>query len=118
MPRVRKGAARHKAKKRLFKAVKGYRGARGRLYRIAKESSVKALDNARIDRKRRKREFRRLWILRLSAACKQRNLRYSQFINGCKKANIQINRKTLSEIAIGDPAGFDAIVDKVKTVLD
>ncbi|MHC4264962.1 MAG: 50S ribosomal protein L20 [Planctomycetota bacterium] len=117
MPRVRKGAARHKAKKRLFKAVKGYRGARGKLYRIAKESSVRALVNARIDRKRRKREFRRLWILRLNAACKQHDLRYSQFINGCKKANIQINRKMLSEIAISDPAGFDAIVSAVKAAL-
>jgi large subunit ribosomal protein L20 len=118
MPRVRKGAARHKAKKRLFKAVKGYRGARGRLYRIAKESSVKALANARIDRKRRKREFRRLWIVRLNAACKERGLRYSQFINGCKKANIQVNRKMLSEIAISDPAGFNAIVDTVKAALN
>ena len=117
MPRVRKGAARHKAKKRVLKAVKGYRGARGRLYRIAKESSIKALANARTDRKRRKREFRRLWILRLNAACKQRDLRYSQFINGCKKANIQINRKMLSEIAISDPAGFDAIVSAVKAAL-
>ena len=118
MPRVRKGAARHKAKKRVLKAVKGYRGARGRLYRIAKESSIKALANARTDRKRRKREFRRLWILRLNAACKQRDLRYSQFINGCKKANIQINRKMLSEIAISDSAGFDAIVEAVKTALN
>ncbi|MHC4187941.1 MAG: 50S ribosomal protein L20 [Planctomycetota bacterium] len=117
MPRVRKGAARHKAKKRVLKAVKGYRGARGRLYRIAKESTVRALANARTDRKRRKREFRSLWIVRLNAACKQRDLRYSQFINGCKKANIQINRKMLSEIAISDPSGFDAIVDVVKAAL-
>jgi large subunit ribosomal protein L20 len=117
MPRIRKGAARNKAKKRVLKAVKGYRGARGRLYRIAKEASVRALTNARIDRKRRKREFRSLWIIRLSAACRQRNLRYSQFINGCKKANILLNRKMLSEIAINDPAGFDAIVDTVKGAL-
>ena len=110
MPRVRKGAARHQAKKRILKAVKGYRGSRGRLYRQAKEAIVRAAVNARIDRKRRKRDFRGLWIIRLSAACRQRGIRYSQFINGCKKANIQLNRKVLSEIAIADPKGFDAIV--------
>jgi len=111
MPRVRKGAARHQAKKRILKAVKGYRGSRGRLYRQAKEAVIRAAVNARIDRKRRKRDFRGLWITRLSAACRQRGIRYSQFINGCKKADIQLNRKVLSEIAIADPKGFDAIVE-------
>jgi len=110
MPRVRKGAARHRAKKRILKAVKGYRGAAGRHYRQAKETLVRATVNAYTDRKRRKRDFRGLWITRLSAACRQRGLRYSQFINGCKKAGITLNRKMLSEIAIADPAGFDAIV--------
>ncbi len=116
MPRVRKGAARHQAKKRVLKAVKGYRAARGHLYRAAKEAIVRAGVYARVDRKRRKRDFRGLWITRLSAACRQRDIRYSQFINGCKKANIQLNRKMLSEIAIADPAGFDAIVEKAKAV--
>ena len=111
MPRVRKGAARHQAKKRILKAVKGYRGSRGRLYRQAKEAVIRAAVNARIDRKRRKRDFRGLWITRLSAACRQRGIRYSQFIDGCKKADIQLNRKVLSEIAIADPKGFDAIVE-------
>ena len=110
MPRVRKGTARHQAKKRILKAVKGYHGARGRLYRQAKEAVVRAAVSARIDRKRRKRDFRGLWIIRLSAACRQRGIRYGQFINGCKKANIALNRKMLSEIAIADPEGFDAIV--------
>jgi large subunit ribosomal protein L20 len=114
MPRVRKGAARHQAKKRILKAVKGYRGAGGRLYRQAKQSAVRAAVNARIDRKLRKREFRGLWITRLSAACRQRGIRYSQFIDGCKKANIQLNRKMLSEIAIADPEGFDSIVELAK----
>ena len=114
MPRVRKGAARHQAKKRVLKAVKGHRGAAGRLYRLAKEAAVKAAVNARIDRKRRKRDFRGMWITRLSAACQQRGIRYSQFINGCKKANIGLNRKMLSEIAIADPQGFDVIVETVK----
>lgn len=118
MPRVRKGAARHQAKKRILKAVKGHRGAAGRQYRLAKESTVRANVNARIDRKRKKRDFRGLWITRLSAACRQRDIRYSQFINGCKKANIALNRKMLSEIAIADPKGFDAIVESAKAAIN
>ena len=114
MPRIRKGAARHQAKKRILKAVKGHRGAPGRLYRLAKEAVVRAAVNARIDRKRRKRDFRGMWITRLSAACQQRGIRYSQFINGCAKANIALNRKMLSEIAINDPKGFDVIVEAAK----
>ncbi len=114
MPRVRKGAARHQAKKRVLKAVKGHRGSAGRLYRLAKEATVRAAVNARIGRKLRKRDFRGLWITRLSAACRQRGVRYSVFINGLKKANITLNRKMLSEIAIADPKGFDAIVEAVK----
>ena len=110
MPRVRKGAVRNKAKKRILKAVKGYRGAAGIRYRKAKEVAVRAQVNARIDRRRKKRDFRGLWIIRLSAACRQRGIRYSKFIGALKKANIEINRKMLSEIAIADPAGFDAIV--------
>jgi large subunit ribosomal protein L20 len=117
MPRVRKGAARHRAKKRLLKAVKGYSGPRGRLHRLAKEATVRAAVNARTDRKRRKRDFRGLWIVRLSAACRQRGIRYSQFINGCKKADIQLNRKMLSEIAIADTEGFDAIVETAKAAI-
>ncbi len=111
MPRVRKGAARHRAKKRVLRAVKGYHGATGRQYRLAKEAVVRAAVNARIGRKLRKRDFRGLWIIRLSAACRQRGVRYSLFINACKKAGIALNRKMLSEIAIADPAGFDAIVE-------
>ncbi|MHC4455855.1 MAG: 50S ribosomal protein L20 [Planctomycetota bacterium] len=117
MPRVRKGSARHQAKKRILKAVKGYRGSVGRQYRLAKQASVRAAVNARIDRKRRKRDFRGLWIIRLSAACRQRGIRYSQFIHGCKKANIQLNRKLLSEIAIADPDAFNAIVETAKNAI-
>ena len=117
MPRVRKGAARHRAKKRILKAVKGHRGSAGRLYRLAKEATVRADVNARIDRKRRKRDFRGLWIIRLSAACRQRGIRYSQFIDGCKKADIQLNRKVLSEIAIADSKGFDAIVEAARAAI-
>ncbi|MCK5226242.1 MAG: 50S ribosomal protein L20 [Planctomycetes bacterium] len=117
MPRARKGAARHQAKKRILKAVKGHRGSAGRLYRLAKEAVVRAGVNARIGRKLKKRDFRKLWIIRINAACKQRGIRYSEFVNGCKKANIQLNRKMLSEIAIADPAGFDSIVEIVKKAI-
>ncbi|UCE99063.1 MAG: 50S ribosomal protein L20 [Planctomycetota bacterium] len=117
MPRVRKGAARHHAKKRILKKVKGHRGPSGHLYRSAKEAAKQSAVNARIDRKRRKRDLRGLWIIRLSAACRQRGIRYSQFINGCKKANIQLNRKILSEIAASDSTAFDAIVETAKKAL-
>lgn len=117
MPRVRKGAARRQARKRVLNAVKGYRGATGKQYRLAKEATVRANVNARIGRKRKKRDFRGLWIVRLSAACRERGLRYSEFINGCKKAQIMLNRKMLSEIAIADSAGFDIIVEKAKAAL-
>ena len=110
MPRVRKGAARHQAHKRVLKAVKGYRSADGHLYRAAKEAAMRANVYARVGRKLRKRNFRALWITRLTAACKQRGIMYSRLINGLKKANILLNRKMLSEIAIADPAGFDAVV--------
>ena len=117
MPRTRKGAARRKANKRILKAVKGHRGAPGRLLRLAKEGARRAQVNARIGRKLKKRDYRSLWVIRINAACKLRGLRYSQFINGCKKANIELNRKMLSEIAIADSAGFDAIFEKVTTAL-
>ena len=117
MPRVRKGAARRQAKKRVFKAVKGHRGPQSNQIRLAKEAMVRANVNARIGRKLKKRDYRGLWIIRLSAACNERGIRYSQFINGCKKAKIELNRKMLSEIAIGDPAGFDNIVEKAKAAL-
>jgi large subunit ribosomal protein L20 len=117
MPRVKKGAATRQARKRVMKAVSGHRGGPGRTYRLAKEGLMRAQVNARIDRKRRKREFRGLWITRLSAALRSREVRYSEFINGCKKANITLNRKMLSEIAIADPAGFDKLVETVKAAL-
>jgi len=117
MPRVRKGAARRQAKKRILKSVKGHRGPAGHLLRLAKEASIRAEVYARKDRRRKKRDFRGLWVVRLNAACRERGLRYSEFINGCKKANIGLNRKMLSEIAIADPQGFDAIVEEVKAAL-
>ena len=110
MPRVRKGAASRQAKKRVLKAVRGHRGQPGKQYRLAKEALVRASVNAKTDRRRKKRIFRALWITRISAACKQRGIRYSQLIDYCIKANIAIDRKMLSQIAIDDPKGFDAII--------
>lgn len=117
MPRVRRGAARRQSKKRIFQVVKGHRGPDGKLLRLAKEAAVRANVNARIGRKQKKRTYRGLWIIRLSAACRQRGIRYSQFILGCKKALIGLNRKMLSELAIADPAAFDQVVEKAKAAL-
>ncbi len=116
MPRVRKGAARHQAKKRVFKAVKGFRGSR-KLYRLAKEAVVRQQTNALTDRRRKKRNFRQLWVTRLSAACTSRNIRYSQFVHGLKLAQVSINRKMLSEMAIHDSDGFDRIVEIAKKAI-
>jgi large subunit ribosomal protein L20 len=115
--RTTKGAARNKAKRRLFKKVKGYRGGRGGLYRTAKETLVRAGVYAFRDRRVRKREFRKLWIIRLNAACRERGLRYSEFIHGLDKAQLGLDRKSLSEMAIQDPAGFDAVFAQVKQAL-
>ncbi|HOH66799.1 MAG: 50S ribosomal protein L20 [Sedimentisphaerales bacterium] len=117
MPRVRKGAARRQAKKRILKSVRGHRGPAGHLFRLAKEAATRAEVNAKTDRRRKKRDFRGLWVVRLNAACRARGLRYSEFINGCKKANIELNRKMLSEIAIADPEGFDKIAETVKAAI-
>jgi large subunit ribosomal protein L20 len=117
MPRVSKGAATRRARKRIMKDVRGYRGATGRNYRLAKEARVTAQVNARIGRKQKKRQYRGMWIIRLSAACTQRGIRYSAFINGLKKAGIGLNRKMLSEIAIYDAGAFDLLVEKAKAAL-
>ena len=115
--RTTKGAARTKAKRRLFKKAKGYVGGRNHLLRTVKETLIRAGVYAYRDRRVRKRDFRRLWITRVNAACRMRDIRYSEFINGLNKANIELDRKMLSEIAIHDPAAFDAIVTEVKQAL-
>jgi large subunit ribosomal protein L20 len=115
--RTTKGAARNQAKKRLFKKTKGYTGGRGTLLRSAKETIVRAGVFAYRDRKARKREFRKLWIIRINAAARERGLRYSEFIAGLKKASIELDRKTLSEMAINDSAAFDAVVEKAREAL-
>jgi len=113
MPRARKGSARHQKHKRVLKSVSGHRGAPGVRYNLAISASIRAGVYAYRDRKNRKRDFRGLWIARVSAACRQRSIRYSQFINGLKTAGIGLNRKMLSEIAIADPAMFDRLVEAV-----
>ena len=115
--RTTKGAARTRAKRRLYKRAKGYRGGRGNLLRSVKETLIRSGQFAYRDRKARKRNFRRLWIIRINAACRQRGMRYSQFIAGLKAANIELDRKSLSEIAICDPAAFDIIVEAAKKAL-
>jgi len=112
--RTTKGPARTRAKKRLFRRAKGYRGGRNHLLRTTKETLVRAGAFAFRDRRVRKRDFRQLWITRLSAACRERGLRYSEFIAGLAKVNIELNRKMLSEMAIHDPEAFDAVVARVK----
>lgn len=115
--RTTKGAARNKAKKRLFKRAKGYRGGRGNLTRTVKETLTRAGVYAFRDRRVRKREFRKLWIIRINAAVQEHGLRYSEFIFGLKKAGIEMDRKMLSTMAIEDKAGFKDICDKVKEAL-
>ncbi len=115
--KVSKGAARRRAKKRLFKRAKGFRGGRGKLLRTVKETVLRADVFATRDRRARKREFRKLWIIRINAACRIRGLRYSQFISGLKKANIILDRKMLADVAVSDPAAFDKIVEAAKAAL-
>ena len=115
--RTSKGAARTQAKKRLFKRAEGFVGGRRKLLRTVKETLARAGAFAFRDRRVRKRDFRRLWITRLSAACQERGMRYSQLIAGLKAANIELDRKSLSEIAIADPAAFDAVIKEVKAAL-
>lgn len=117
MPRAQKGAARRQAKRRYFKAAKGYERSRRRQWRRVQEQLTRSGVYAYRDRRNRKRDFRRLWITRITAACMTRDIKYSRLIAGLKAAHIEINRKMLSEIAIADPAGFDAIAEAAKAAL-
>jgi large subunit ribosomal protein L20 len=111
------GPARRKRNNRLFKKAKGYVGGRRRLLRTVKENLARAEAFAFRDRRARKREFRKLWITRISAACRERGIRYSEFIHGLTKAGLELDRKMLSEIAIADAAAFDAIVAQAKAAI-
>ncbi len=118
MPRVRKGSARRRKHNRVLKDARGYYGVHSRHYRQALQATFRAGVNATRDRKRRKREFRALWITRISAACMQRGIRYSRFMYALIESGVELNRKMLSEIAVCDPAAFDLIVEMVKGKLD
>lgn len=117
MARVKGAMMTRKRRKKTLKLAKGYWGAKSKHFKMAKQAVMKSGNYAYIGRKQKKRQFRRLWITRISAGCQQNGINYSQFMNGCKKAGITLNRKMLSEIAISDEAGFTAIVEQAKAAL-
>lgn len=117
MARVKGALATRKRRKRVLKLAKGYRGAKSKLFRTAKQAVMKSLVYAYTGRKLRKRDFRKLWITRISAAAKMNGINYSRFMNGLKRANIDMNRKMLSEIAVSDPKAFTELVEKAKAAL-
>jgi large subunit ribosomal protein L20 len=112
MPRVRKGSATVKARKRILRAARGYWGTKHRHKQQAKVALLRAGQFAYRDRRARRRDFRRLWITRISAACRMRGTRYSRFMNGLSQSGIALNRKMLSQIAIEDPKTFDTLVEQ------
>jgi large subunit ribosomal protein L20 len=118
MPRVKGGNTTRKRRKKILQQAKGYRGGRSKLYRTAKSAVIKALTYSYRDRRRRKRDFRRLWIARINAAVREHGISYSQFIYGLKHADIQLDRRVLANIAYDDPQTFAEIVTTVKTTLE
>ncbi|HEY5652785.1 MAG TPA: 50S ribosomal protein L20 [Pontiella sp.] len=114
MPRATNGPASRRRRNNRLKLAKGFRGARSKLFRQATEAVDRAQAMAYVHRKHKKRDFRRLWIVRVNAACRMNGISYSRFIDGCNKADISLNRKMLSEIAIHDPAGFTKVVETAK----
>ena len=117
MARVKGAMMTRKRRKKILKLAKGYWGSKSKHFKMAKQAVMKSGNYAYIGRKQKKRNFRQLWITRISAATKLNGMNYSTFMNGVKKAGITLNRKMLSEIAINDPAGFTAIVEKAKAAL-
>ena len=117
MARVKGALATRKRRKKVLKLAKGYWGSKSRHFKMAKQAVMKSGQYAYIGRKQKKRDFRQLWITRISAACKMNGMNYSTFINGLKKAGIDLNRKMLSEIAISDPAAFTTLTEKAKEAL-
>lgn len=115
--RVTNAVPRHKRRKRILKRAKGFRGGRGKLLRTAKETILRADVFAYRDRKTKKREFRRLWITRISASTRMNDMSYSQFINGLAKAEVTLDRKQLAEMAVSDPQGFASLVETAKAAL-
>lgn len=117
MPRVKRGVTARARHNKVLKAAKGYYGARSRVYRVAKQAVIKAGQYAYRDRRQRKRQFRRLWIIRINAAARMNGLSYSRFMNGLKRAEILLDRKILADMAVYDPNGFKALAEKSQAAL-
>ena len=117
MARIKGALATRKRRKKILKLAKGYWGSKSKHFKMAKQAVMKSGNYAYIGRKQRKRDFRRLWITRISAACKMNGVNYSTFMNGLKKANVTLNRKMLSEIAIADAQAFKSLVEQAKAAL-
>ena len=117
MARIKGAMMTRKRRNKVLKLAKGYYGSKHSLFKTAKQAVMKSGNYAYIGRKQKKRDFRRLWITRISAACKMNGINYSTFMNGLKKAGVTLNRKMLSEIAIADPAAFTKLVDQAKAAL-
>lgn len=115
MPRVKRGNVARKRRKKILKMAKGFRGSHSKLFRTANQQVMKALRNAYRDRRKKKRDFRRLWIVRINAAARLNGLTYSQLTGKLKKANVEVNRKMLAELAVVDPAAFTKIVEVAKS---
>jgi large subunit ribosomal protein L20 len=117
MSRVKRGVEKRKSHKKVLKQTKGFRGRASKCYKIADIRLQKAMEYAYIGRKLKKRDYRSLWIVRLNAACRELGLKYSQFIDGLAKAGIEMNRKTLSNLAISHPEAFEKVVNQAKQAL-
>ncbi len=118
MPRVKRGVQARARHKKVLKQAKGYYGARSRVYRVAKQAVTKAGQYAYRDRRQRKRQFRSLWIVRINAAARENGLSYSRFIAGLKKANVEMDRKVLADLAVRDKAAFAALAERAKAGLE
>ena len=118
MPRVKRGNKRTEKRKKILALAKGYRGTKSKLYRQAKESVEKALKYAYTGRKLKKRDFRKLWIVRINAACRLNGMKYSQFIHGLKLAEIELDRKVLADLAVKQPEAFAHLAGQVKDAID
>ena len=117
MPRAKRGNKRLEKRKKILALAKGYRGTKSKLYRSAKESVERALNFAYTGRKLKKRDFRKLWIVRINAACRLNDIKYSQFIHGLKLAEIELDRKVLADLAVKQPEAFAAVVGQAKDAI-
>ncbi|MGI9626961.1 MAG: 50S ribosomal protein L20 [Longimicrobiales bacterium] len=118
MPRSTHSVARNKRKKKVLKAAKGYFGGRKNLYKTAKDAVEKGWEHAYRDRKKKKRNFRRLWITRINAAAREHEMSYSRFMNGLRLAGVELDRKALADLAVRSPDAFQALADQARTALD